>query len=291
MTPLRKRMTEDLIIRNYAESTKRTYISQVARFALYFGKSPEFLGPEHVRKYQVYLLNEKKISYSEFNRAVSALRFLYKFTLHRAWMIERIPFPRGTKTLPVILSHGEIQRLFAATTNLKHRTMLMTIYASGTRLSELTHLRLEDIDGERNVIRIRQGKGRKDRYTLLPNSLLQALRTYWKVYGQKTYSLTDWLFPGRPPERHLHPSSVEDFCRKAAGISQIRKRVTPHTLRHCFATHLLEAGTDLRTIQILLGHNSLRTTSMYLHLSSKEVFSTKSPLDLLKAVKKPIAKS
>jgi site-specific recombinase XerD len=280
-------MADDLRIRNYAASTQKNYIAQVAKFALYFGKSPEFLGPDHVRQYQIHLLDVDKVSYSEFNCAVSALRFLYKTTLRREWMTERIPFPRGAKRLPVVLSQNEVQRLFAATANLKHRTILMTIYASGPRLSELLHLRLQDIDSERNVIRIDQGKGRKDRYTLLPDSLLQTLRTYWRAFGSKNHRPTDWLFPGRPRERCLCSSTVEEFCRKAAKLAGIRKRTTPHTLRHSFATHLLEAGTDLRTIQILLGHRSLRTTAIYLHVARKKVLSTASPLDLLKAIEKP----
>jgi site-specific recombinase XerD len=277
-------MTDDLRIRNYAPDTQKAYIDHVAKFAEHFGKSPEHLGPEQIREYQIHLLERQGYSYSEFNRAVCALRFVYKHTLGRHWMIERIPFPRGPKKLPVVLSRQEVNRLFGATSNLKHRAMLMTAYASGPRLSELIHLRLMDIDSERKVIRIHQGKGRKDRYTLLPDSLLQVLRTYWKTYGSKTYCLSDWLFPGRPPERPLCRSSVEEFCRKAAKAAGIRKRVTPHTLRHSFATHLLEAGTDLRTIQVLLGHRSLRTTSIYLHVSSHAIFSTKSPLDLLETV-------
>jgi site-specific recombinase XerD len=272
-------MTADLRIRNYAPDTQKAYVDHVAKFAQYFGKSPEHLGPEHVREYQIHLLERQRVSYSEFNRAVCGLRFVYKVTLGRVWMIERIPFPRTAKKLPVVLSHEEVYRLFGVISNLKHRAMLMTTYASGPRLSELTHLRVEDIDSERGVIRIHQGKGRKDRYTLLPASLLEVLRTYWRAYRP-----ADWLFPGRDPNRPICRDTVEEVCRKFRKLAGIRKRVTPHILRHSFATHLLEAGTDLRTIQILLGHRSLSTTAIYLHVSSKTIRSTTSPLDLLKTV-------
>lgn len=275
MTPLRKRMIEDLRIRNYSAKTIRHYVRQVAAFARHFGKSPDVLGPEHVRGFQVYLI-EKKLSWSAFNTAVCALRFFYRVTLKKDWPVEQLPYAKRPKVLPTVLSKEEVVRLFAATPHPTHRVILMTAYAAGLRASEVLGLRVEDIDSNRMLICVRQGKGQKDRYVSLSATLLDALRAYAKGRGLKT-----WLFPGRRPEKPLNVATAEKACLKVAKAAGLRKHVTMHTLRHTFATHLLEAGVDLRTIQRLLGHKSLSTTMIYTHVTDAKLYSTPSPLDLL----------
>jgi site-specific recombinase XerD len=262
MTELRQRMIADLRIRNYSPRTIDCYTRCVAAFARHFGKSPADLGPEHIRGYQTHLIEHKRASWSAFVQAVCALRFLYGTTLQRPGVVEDIPFPRQPKTLPVVLSREEVARFLAAIPNPKHRTVLMTMYAAGLRLEEALHLRVADVDSARGCLRIERGKGQKDRYTLLPPTLLAQLRRYW----QATRPASPWLFPGRRRDTPLDPTAIQRQCGPAARRAGLRKRVTTHTLRHCFATHLLEAGTDLRTIQQLLGHRSLQTTAVYLHV-------------------------
>ena len=278
MTELRRRMLEELRLRNYASNTIAVYIRCVANFAQYFRASPDRLGPEHIRQYQLLLVQRKKISWALFNQTVCALRFFYHHVLHRDWMIEHIPYPRHEEKLPVVLSPTEVAAVFAATRNLKHRTILMTIYAGGLRVSEVTHLRVADIDSQRQVICVRQGKGRKDRQVMLSPKLLEALRIYWKSYRPKV-----WLFPGESPERPISSETVRRVCRQAGEAAHLSKPISPHTLRHCFATHLLEDESDLRRIQILLGHRNLKTTARYLHVSNLAVRTTVSPLDRLPA--------
>ena len=263
MTALRQRMIADLRIRNYSPRTIECYTQRVAAFAQHFGQSPTELGPEHIRTFQTVLVETKRTSWTLFNQTVCALRFLYGTTLQRPGAIEQIPFPRQPKRLPVVLSRAEVARFFAAVPNLKHRTVLMTMYAAGLRLSEALGLRLSDVDGERQCLRVAQGKGQKDRYTILAPGLLEQLRTYWRLTRPRT-----WLFPGRPPEQPLTASAIQRCCAPAARRAKLAKRVSTHTMRHCFATHLLEAGTDLRTIQQLLGHRSLETTAVYLHVAT-----------------------
>jgi integrase/recombinase XerD len=276
VTPLRQRMLEDLQVRNYAPTTVAAYIRNVAEFAKHFGKSPELLGPEQIREYQLYLIKEKGVSLSSYIQAVSGLRFLYTNTLHLQVGIERIPLPRYEKKLPVILSPEEVRMILAAPKNLGHRAILTTMYASGPRVSEVAKLKVTDIDSARNVIWIRGGKGHKDRQALLPPKLLELLREYWRWKRPK-----EWLFPGRKPAPHINCGSIFRACQKAAKVAGISKPVHPHSLRHAFATHLLEAGVNLRTIQILLGHAKLETTARYLHVASTAVRSTVSPLELL----------
>ncbi|HEV8715398.1 MAG TPA: site-specific integrase [Candidatus Binatia bacterium] len=276
MTPLRHRMIEDMRVRNLSPKTQAIYVEMVARFAKYFGKSPELLGPEEVRAYQVYLVNVKRVSWSLFNQTVCALRFLYRKTLQREWAIEHIPFPRQEKRLPVALSLSEVVRFFEAIGNLKYRAILMTAYAAGLRTSEVVRLRVTDIDSQRMVIRIQQGKGRKDRYVMLSARLLGLLREYYKVVRP-----SGWLFPGKKPDHHLSISAVQRNAQKATLQSRLGKKVTVRALRHSFATHLLEAGTNVRIIQVLLGHRSLQTTARYTHVSASTVCATSSPLDLL----------
>jgi site-specific recombinase XerD len=224
----------------------------------------------------VFLVQQKKVSWPVFDQTVCALRFFYHNTLRRDWMIEHIPYPRHEQKLPIVLSPSEVAALFQVVQNLKHRAILMTIYAAGLRVSEVAQLRVTDIDSQRQLICIRQGKGNKDRQVMLSPRLLDLLRTYWRRYRP-----TAWLFPGERPEKPISRESVWRICKQAGEAAHLSKRVSPHTLRHCFATHLLEDATDLRRIQILMGHRSLKTTAKYLHVSNLAVRSTVSPLDRL----------
>lgn len=276
MTALRQRMIEDLKIRNRSPRTIKTYIACVAHFARHFGKSPELLGPEEIRQYQVYLVHERKVSWSYFNQVVSALRFLYRVTLGREETISHIPYPRKARQLPVILSPAEVQRFLAAIKQLKYRAILMTAYAAGLRLSEVIHLQVTDIDSRRMTIRVRQGKGQKDRYVMLSATLLKLLRIYWRSEQPKL-----WLFPGHRPKTPIECSTVQRVCRQAGRDAGLTKPVTVRVLRHCFATHLLEAGANIRVIQTLLGHRNLSTTQRYTYVSEKTVHATVSPLELL----------
>jgi integrase/recombinase XerD len=276
MTSLRQRMIEDLQIRNLAVGTQQVYVREVALFARHFNKSPELLGSEQIRAYQLYLTNEKKLSTSSILIAMAALRFLYKVTLKRGWSLDDvIPVPKKPKKLPVILSPEEVRHFLDCVPSREHRVILTTCYAAGLRVSEAVALTPHAIDSQRMVIRVEQGKGRKDRYTLLSPKLLDILRDWWRVKKPK-----DWLFPGHLGQ-HIGRDTVADECRKARLISKISKPITPHSLRHAFAVHLLERGTDVRTIQLLLGHRSLATTAKYLLLATSKVCSTTSPLDLL----------
>ncbi len=276
MTRLRQRMIEDLTIRNYSPRTIDIYVDRLAKFAQYFGQSPDGLGPAHIREFQFFLVQRKKASWSQYNQSVCALRFFYRVCLGKPWMIAHIPFPKQPKRLPVVLSREEVQRLFEAVSNLKHRTILMTLYATGLRIAEALAFQLGDIDSARMLIRVRQGKGRKDRYVPLSETLLEHLRRYWRYY-RPGY----WLFPSTDPRRALTASTVQRVCAKAARRAGLSKRVTPHTLRHSFATHHLEAGTNLKTIQVLLGHRNLNTTSLYLHVAAQAPSHRRQALDLL----------
>jgi site-specific recombinase XerD len=277
MTALRQRMTEDMQVRNLALNTQTSYLQQVSLFARHFNKSPEELGPEEIRAYQVYLTNEKKLAPGSILIAVAALRFLYKVSLKRKWPFDEvIPAPKKPQKLPVVLSPEEVLEFLRCIGNAKQRTILTTCYAAGLRISEAVHLKAADIDSKRMVIRVDQGKGQKDRYTMLSPRLLETLRAYWRAGRPKT-----WLFEGDVPSKPIDRSAVEQACKKARRLSGIRKPITPHSLRHAFSVHLLESGTDIRTIQLLLGHRSLATTARYLRIATSKVCSTSSPLDLL----------
>ncbi len=276
MTPLRRRMIEDLRLRNLAPRTIRTYVDCVAGFARHFGTSPEHLGPEHIRAYLLHLVHHRHVSWSYFNQTRSALRFLYRVTLGRDWGDDRVVCAKVPRKLPVVLSPDEIAQFFAAVANLKHRAILMTAYAAGLRLSEVVALRVADIDSRRMVLHVRQGKGQKDRDVMLSPRLLAVLRRYWQVVRPPVF-----LFPGNRPDRPISPRTVQKICDAALTASGLKKRVSPHTLRHSFATHLLESGTDIRTIQVLLGHKQLSTTARYTHVSTARLHSTRSPLDRL----------
>jgi site-specific recombinase XerD len=277
MTSLRQRMTEDMQVRNLALNTQMSYVQQVSLFARHFNKSPEHLGPEDIRAYQVYLTNEKKLAPGSVLIAVAALRFLYKVCLKRDWQFDDvIPAPKKPQKLPVVLSPEEVLHFLGCIESTKHRAILTTCYAAGLRISEAVSLKTDDVDSERMVIRVDQGKGQKDRYVMLSPTLLEILRTWWRVSKPR-----HWLFPGDFPDSPISTSAVELACKKARRLSGIRKPITPHLLRHGFAVHLLESGTDVRTIQLLLGHRSLATTARYLRIATSKVCSTSSPLDLL----------
>jgi site-specific recombinase XerD len=276
MSPLRQRMLEDLRVRNYAKKTQAMYVHRVARFARHFGRSPDELTTEDIRTYLVHLVEAERVSWSAFIQTACALRFLYRVTLDRGDIVPHIPYPRGSTKLPTVLSQEEVSRLLQAVRNVKHRTVLTTIYAGGLRISEALALTVSDIDSARMVITIRQAKGRRDRTVMLSPHLLEVLRRYARQERPRV-----WLFPGRRGEGPLGPSTVQRACARARKAAGITKHATVHTLRHSFATHLLEGGTDLRVIQVLLGHRSVRTTTIYTHVSAQRLHATLSPLDRL----------
>jgi integrase/recombinase XerD len=281
VTQLRQRMLEELQRRNYSQATTRSYIFAVKQFAEYFGKSPEKLGAEEIRRYQLYLLNEKKYAPDTVAIRMSALRFLYQKTLKRRDLaFDDLVYPKRPKKLPVVLSPEEVTRLIEATPNPMHRTMLMVLYGTGIRRTEASLLKVSDIDSQRMVMHIRQGKGSRDRDVPLTPKLLEALREYWRRKKPKSY-----LFPStsghRGLEQPISDKTVWNVCKEAAARAGIQKKIGPHTLRHSFATHHMEAGTDLRTIQLLLGHAHLEHTTVYLHLSQRHLHAAINPLDQL----------
>jgi integrase/recombinase XerD len=280
MTQLRQTMLEELQRRHYAYRTANTYLRIVRDFAAYFHRPPDKLGPEHIRQYQAYLFQSKKLSPASVSQYVSALRFLFVKTLRRHFLTEHIPFPKSPRRLPVVLSPEEVTRLIDAARNLYHRTLLMTLYSTAVRRSELCRLKVSDIDSQRMMIRITQGKGSRDREVPLSPTLLEALRVYWRWMKPKTY-----LFPGTVHHRRADVPITSNIvwlaCRQAAEAAGIDKRIHPHSLRHSCATHLLDAGADLRTIQVLLGHSRLEHTLIYLHLSHRHLQAVANPLDSL----------
>ncbi len=279
MTRLRKMMLEELDRRNYAALTTNCYIQAVEDFARYFNRSPDRLRPEHVREYQAHLFSKRKLAPSSVTQRLAALRFFFVQTLKRSWSAAETPYPKKVLRLPTVLSQEEVARLIDSAANPFHRILLMTLYATGARRAELARLKISDIDSQRMVVHILGGKGRKDRDIMLSPKLLVALRAYWRWRKPKV-----WLFPGGRSHTADHPISVRttwNACHEAVQRAGIKKQVHPHTLRHCFATHLLEAGADLRTIQMLLGHRDLEETTIYLHLSQRHLSATASPLDSL----------
>ena len=278
MTPLRQRMIEDMMLRNLTPGTIKAYVRCVADFARYFDASPEHLGSDQVRVFMLHLLQERCLSSGNANLYRCALRFLYRVTLGRddVAVANGLVSVKRARTLPVVLSLDEVARFLGAATNFKHRALLTTAYAAGLRLSEVVHLRVEDIDSQRMVIRVRQGKGRKDRYVMLSPPLLKLLRQYWKAVRPREY-----LFPGARLGRPMSLDNVRHAYTAARQNSGLDKHVTTHTLRHSFATHLLEAGTDLRTIQVLLGHRRIDTTARYTHIATATLSSIRSPFDHL----------
>src|ERR1035438_10057729 len=285
-------MLEELQRRNLSPITTRIYLHSVEEFAQYFKTPPDQLGLEHVRQYQAHLFTDRKLEAVSVAQQVSALRFLFLKTLKRPWLVDDIPVPKRPIRLPEILSREEVERLIQYAASPLHRIWLLILYATGIRRQELVQLKIEDIDSDRMLIRIRQGKGKKDRNVMLSPRLLQELRDYWRSANPKPKT---YLFPGKSThptgDAPMTSKSVWDAVQQAAARAGLGKRVHPHTLRHCFATHLLESGVDLRTIQLLLGHADLKTTSRYLHLSERHLKATASPLDSLTLAAAPKPKS
>ena len=279
MTRLRKLMLEELQRRNYSESTIRGYLRAVQGFAKHFGKSPDKLGPEELRQYQVYLLREKKLTPGGVEARMSALRFLYVKTLKRHEMREHLPFPKVPRKLPVVMSQEEVTKVIDSARDLLQRTILMVLYSTGARRAELVQIKVADVDSQRMVIRIRHGKGGHGRDVPLSEKLLEALRQYWRWMKPTT-----WLFPGLARggrvDRPMHDKAVWWSVQQAVQRAGLQKR-TPHTFRHSFATHLLEGGADLRTIQVMLGHSKIEDTAVYLHLSHRHLQAVVNPLDQL----------
>jgi site-specific recombinase XerD len=276
-------MLEELERRNYTESTTRTYLQTVEDFSRFFHRPPDQLGPEQIREYTAHLFRDRKLASNTVGQRVAALRFFYTRALKRPWSIELTPYPKRSSRLPVILSQDEVARLIESAITPTHRTILMTLYGTGARRAELANLKTADIDSQRMVIHIRGGKGRKDRDVMLSPNLLDELRQHYRRLPRKP---SEWLFPGgrwHTDDGPICPKVVWHACREAAQRAGIEKKLHPHTLRHCFATHLLEAGADLRTIQLLLGHSDLKETTVYLHVSRRHLSAVASPLDALPA--------
>jgi site-specific recombinase XerD len=276
ISPLRRRMIEDMTIRNLSPATQRSYLHAVSKFSRHFDRSPDRLGLDEVHAFQVHLV-ATGISWPSLNQIVCALRFFYGVTLGQATIPERIAYAREPQKLPVVLSADEVVRFLEAIPSLKSRTALTTVYAAGLRVSEAVMLKIADIDSSRMVIRVEHGKGGKDRYVMLSPQLLRILRGYWRLARPKR-----WLFPGRDEERPLEQTALHAACRSARTAAGLAKEVTPHTLRHSFATHLLESGADIRIIQVLLGHANLQSTARYARVATKTISQTPSPLDRLR---------
>ena len=276
MGKLRDRMEMDMKLRRLSPRTISCYLACMKKVAVHFGKSPADLRDEEIRSYLHHLIEERKASQAVISQSYSALKFLFEKTLQKEWDVLKIPRSRQKKKLPEVLSKQEVELIFSATRNLKHRAILMTIYSAGLRVSEVSRLKVSDIDSGRMMIRVNDGKGMKDRYTLLGERNLEILRLYYRKYRP-----SEWLFPGKILSEPVSISSVQRIFKASVQEAGVRKKVSVHTLRHCFATHLLESGTDLYYIQRLLGHKSARTTSVYLHVTGRDLAKVKSPIDLL----------
>lgn len=269
-------MADDMKLRNFAQATIDAYTYHVGRFADFLGKSPEQASPEDVRSFQLHLIEVRKVGWSSFNQAVCGLRFVFRTTYPRDWVVKMVPFGKRPKTLPEVLSGDEVSRLMECVTNIKHRTFLLTLYSAGLRLNEAAHLKIVDIDSQRMQLRVACGKGAKERRVPLSPRLLNELREYWKKYRPTIY-----LFPGKSNEVPFASTTIQKVCKSAAAKAQIHRNITPHTMRHSFATHLLEAGVDLLAISRLLGHSSFSTTMKYLHVRQLHLHSVPSPADWL----------
>jgi site-specific recombinase XerD len=277
MGTLRDQMQADLQLKGITPRTQKDYLREVSNLAKYFNKSPEELGEKEVKEYLVHLLKDRKLSGGTYKYYVSGIKFLYRTTLKREEVVDAIQYPKSKRKLPVVLDLSEVEALFSVTENLKHKAILMITYSSGLRISEAARLKITDIDSKRMMVRVQQGKGGKDRYSILSNTALECLRQYWRKYHPK-----DWLFEGQKKNEHISISSIRQvFCdaKKRAGIT---KPASVHTLRHSFATHLIEAGTSLHHVQLLLGHRSPNTTTVYLHVSRLNLAQVTSPLDRAK---------
>src|SRR5476651_1208640 len=273
MSPLRRRMIEDMTIRKFAAKTQHDYLQRVKNFAAYLGRSPETASSEDVRRYQLHL-TASGVGIPTINHTISTLRFFFKVTLGRPDLVKRATFVREPRRLPVVLSPEEVARLLDAAPGLKYKAALSVAYGAGLRVSEVVALKVSDIDSERMVIRIEQGKGHKDRYVMLSPHLLELLRAWYKAARPQ-----GWLFPGLNPVNPMSARQLRRACDTAAQMAEIGKSVSPHTLRHSFATHLLEQNTDIRVIQVLLGHAKLDTTALYTRVATKTISAVMSPLD------------
>ena len=274
MKKLRDQMLVDLQLSGAKPNTQRSYLREVDNLAKYFNRLPEELGEAELKAYLLYLIKERHLSEGTFRFYVAALKFLYRTTLKREWMVEKIRHPRAQRKLPIVLDLSEVESLFAVTTNLKHKAILMITYSSGLRASETARLKITDIDSKRMMVRISQGKGGKDRYSILSQTTLEHLRQYWRKYHP-----TEWLFNGAEKNDPISTNSIQQLFYKAKKRAGITKPASVHTLRHSFATHLIEAGTSLHHVQLLLGHRSPTTTTVYLHVSRLNLAQVISPLD------------
>lgn len=275
MDQLRKRVEEDLILKNYAVATRRNYLLYCRKFACHFGRSPEDLGEMEIREYLLHLIEVEQISYETFRQSLAALKFLYTVSLAREWNVSRIPFPRRRRRrLYPVLDIQQLNRLFESLASVKYRAILMTCYASGLRIGEACRLKIEDIDSKNMNLRVRYGKGSKERFTILSQRQLVLLREYWRLERPQT-----WLFPSTGKSGFVSPETVRAVFRLAREKAGLPRECTPHTLRHSFATHLLERGTELVVIQTLLGHSSVRTTAIYTHVRKDHLRTVISPLD------------
>ena len=274
MSTLREQMLAELQLKGLTPKTQKIYLREVSNYAKYFGKSPEELGEKELREYLLYLLNERKLAKGTYRFYYQGLKFLYKHTLKREEVVEKIHCPQGKKKLPVVLDLSEVKTLLSVMENLKHRAILTITYSAGLRISETARLKVTDIDSKRMMVRVQQGKGGKDRYTILSKTALECLRQYWRAYRPK-----DWLFEGQKEGTHVCLSSIRQIFVEAKERAGITKPASPHTLRHSFATHLIEAGTSLHHVQLLLGHRSPTTTTVYLHVSRMNLAQVTSPLD------------
>ncbi len=277
MGKLHDRMQEDLLLKAYSPHTQRAYLGCARHFARHYLRSPEEMGEQEIRDFLLHLARDRKASPATLSMYVNALKFLYNVNLQRPEEVKGISHPKRPKTLPVILSPEEVLRILAAIRSVKHKAIIATAYAAGLRISEVCGLRLADIDSQRMRIHVRAGKGKKDRYVMLGESLLALLRQYYQAVRPPG----EYLFPGQKPQRPISTTAVRQVLRKVIRETGLAKRVTMHTLRHCFATHLLEAGTDIRILQVLLGHSSIRTTLRYTHITDRLVQKLVSPLDLI----------
>jgi site-specific recombinase XerD len=273
MSPLRRRMIEDMTIRKLAQKTQHDYLQRVKNFTAYLGRSPDTASSEDVRRYQLHL-TASGVGIPTLNQTVSTLRFFFKVTLGRPDLVERTAFVREPRKLPVVLSPEEVARLLDAAPALKYKAALSVAYGAGLRVSEVVALKVGDIDSKRMVIRVEQGKGRKDRYVMLSPHLLELLRAWWRAARPQ-----GWLFPGRNPVQPMTTRQLNRACHAAADMAEIGKPVSMHTLRHSFATHLLEQNVDIRVIQVLLGHAKLDTTALYTRVATKTIQQVMSPLD------------
>jgi len=287
MGQLRDRMEQDLKLKNLSPATRKIYLIYARKFVAHYGLPPTELGEREIRLYLLHLMEVEDVSHGTYRQCLAAIKFLYTVTLGQEWQVKRIPFPKHSRRLPVILCVDQVAAILAAITNLKYRVLLTTMYAAGLRISEACRLRIEDIDSRRMVLRVRDGKGGKDRYTLLPQRLLQILRQYWRIDKPR-----GWLFPSRTREGHANPSSVRKAFKQARGQAGVGGDYTPHALRHSFATHLLDAGTELVVIQALLGHRCFKTTAGYTRVSLHAIRRAVSPLEQLplrwNALKRPL---